>query len=267
MFINIIKNIYEKVIRAINLFKRLNNDSALSADLFKDDFKKALTVWDVDKNALKDVFKKHSIYDLWVFYVSSINGPHYRMSWGEEKMTKLPMDVWIYKNVISDAKPNLLIEIGTQRGGSALLLKELCRESDVIVVTIDISPPSKSMIDKFEKNGVISLNINVEDSDLCERIMEVSGLELSNVNAMIIDDGLHSYEHVTSTFGKLNKLIKSGGYYIVEDGFTNFLIDKNSHDAMSAVRDITSSYDEFYRYDDYDDFIFSTTFMGILRKK
>ena len=48
------------------------------------------------------------------------------LSWLGHEMLKCPMDLWIYQELIHRERPDLIVEIGTYKGGSALFLASLC---------------------------------------------------------------------------------------------------------------------------------------------
>jgi cephalosporin hydroxylase len=89
------------------------------------------------------VLIKRPVYDLFHYY-------YYRDSlttWGNTAwmgvpLLKLPMDLWTYQEIIHDTKPDLIVETGTNRGGSALYFANLC---DIAgrgrIITVDISAP------------------------------------------------------------------------------------------------------------------------------
>ena len=54
---------------------------------------------------------------------------------------KNPLDLWVYQEIVYETRPELIVETGTYRGGSALYLASLC---DLMghgeVVSIDVEP-------------------------------------------------------------------------------------------------------------------------------
>src|SRR5438309_6940589 len=64
--------------------------------------------------------------------------------WLGEPVRKLPLDLWLYQELVHDLRPDLIIETGTLRGGSAVYLGTLC---DLVgngrVVSIDIAPEAQ----------------------------------------------------------------------------------------------------------------------------
>ena len=64
--------------------------------------------------------------------------------WRGELVAKSPLDLWLYQELIAEARPQLLIETGTFRGGSAWFFGDLLELiGDGRVVTIDLNPGAR----------------------------------------------------------------------------------------------------------------------------
>ncbi|MFA4842542.1 MAG: CmcI family methyltransferase, partial [Candidatus Omnitrophota bacterium] len=63
----------------------------------------------------------------------------YNTFWLGAKTFKLPLDLWVYQEILYSLKPDMIIETGTSYGGSALFLASIC---DLLnngrIITIDI---------------------------------------------------------------------------------------------------------------------------------
>ena len=62
-------------------------------------------------------------------------------TWLGAQALKNPLDLWVYQEIMFETRPELVVETGTYRGGSALFLASIC---DLLgageVVSIDIEP-------------------------------------------------------------------------------------------------------------------------------
>ena len=62
-------------------------------------------------------------------------------TWLGAQALKNPLDLWVYQEIMFETRPELVIETGTYRGGSAFFLASIC---DLLgageVVSIDIEP-------------------------------------------------------------------------------------------------------------------------------
>ena len=57
---------------------------------------------------------------------------------------KCPLDLWIYQEILIKTKPDIIIETGTNEGGTTLFLANICDIMDNgEIITIDISSPNE----------------------------------------------------------------------------------------------------------------------------
>jgi cephalosporin hydroxylase len=149
------------------------------------------------------------------FSIKTIEKGHHNVFYQGVPMIKCPFDYLIYQMLIWEVKPDLIIEIGTNRGGGALYFANLLDSlGQGEVHTIDI-------ID----------NVNDQRVFMHPRIKRFFGgfqsYELNNSfefeNILVIDDGSHLYEEVFLALEKFKHLINKNSYYIVEDGIIDEL--------------------------------------------
>jgi cephalosporin hydroxylase len=231
--------------------------------IFEKDLYKALQSKDPDRKPMMKFLKEKTVFDLLSFYLC---GPHYRFPWAGQLLTKLPMDIPIYSDLITRAKPNLIIEIGTQRGVSALMLADLAKEVGAKVVTIDILPLDDDMFSKFVEKDVSFVQGDATTDQTYQEVIRASGINDEKINALIIDDGSHMKDHVIRSFSLFSSLVRKNGFYVVEDGFSNWMIQKNSHNALGGVDQILENENSFQRCTTYDEFMLASAFLGILQR-
>jgi cephalosporin hydroxylase len=142
--------------------------------------------------------------------------------WLGVRALKLPLDLWIYQEIIHEVRPTLIIETGTAHGGGALFLASVC---DLLgqgrVVTIDI----------MRREGMPShprINYLVGSSTALEILEQVKGMIEPSDRVMVILDSDHSMDHVIRELDVYSDLVSPGSYLIVED--TNV----NGHPVLSA---------------------------------
>jgi cephalosporin hydroxylase len=64
-----------------------------------------------------------------------------KAAWLGTQTLKNPLDLWVYQEIMAETRPELIVETGTWRGGSALYLATVCDLLGVgEVVTIDVEP-------------------------------------------------------------------------------------------------------------------------------
>lgn len=210
----------------------------------------------------------------------------YRGVW----IQKPPFDYIMYQMIMHDVKPDLIIEIGTMHGGSALYFADLMDAMgiDGEVHSIDILNPRERKAFESTQEG-LRRNPN-EDPNYPEiamshpKIKYFSGgyenYDLLNCEGfkkiLVIDDGSHVREDVLAVMNKFKDIISVGSYLIVEDGNALEIkeLDKEIRDSLnggplSAVMTFLMENEEYridYRWCDM--FGINSTFntYGYLRK-
>jgi len=132
-------------------------------------------------------------------------------TWLGTQVVKTPLDLWVYQEILSRTKPDVIIETGTWAGGSALYLASIC---DLLgagrVITIDIEEragrPTHPRITYVTGSSV--------DDEVVKR---VRGRIDAADTVMAILDSDHSKEHVLAELRRYGPLVSDGCYLIVED--------------------------------------------------
>jgi cephalosporin hydroxylase len=129
---------------------------------------------------------------------------------------KLPLDMWVYQEIVSEVRPALVIETGTYRGGSALFLATVMdRLGTGRVLSIDVerwSPlPEHPRVEYVLGSSVAS--------DVAERARAAAGGADGPV--LVILDSVHTREHVLAELDLYADLVTPGSYCIVEDTNVN----------------------------------------------
>jgi len=144
-------------------------------------------------------------------YSSSLKATYLGIS-----LVKFPTDLQVLSNILYKVKPQLIIEIGTHEGGSALWM---CHQmanirDDFEIHTIDI-------VNRVKDSRILN------DRRIKRFLNGFKGYPKSNVpqsaTTLIIDDGSHVFEDVKEAFKLLSPMVSVGSYYIIEDGITEFL--------------------------------------------
>lgn len=151
-------------------------------------------------------------FDLQSVYGDPVNRTgHFGVKYRQVPLVKCPFDYVMYQMIIMDVKPDLIIEIGTFKGGAALYYSDLLSLIDGYseVHTIDIESNIES--DLIKNNPRIKLFTNGYQNyniDLAKRFSKI----------MIIDDGSHKYEDVSNALSIFSNIVSKDSYFIIEDG-------------------------------------------------
>lgn len=137
--------------------------------------------------------------------------PRQQCWWMGTEMQKCPLDLFMYQEIIYECHPDLIIECGTWRGGSALYLAHLC---DILqhgmVLTIDIN----RWIGFPVHPRIVYLTGSSTDKGVFGQAQTFTG---GFRNVMAILDSDHTKEHVLKELELYSGLVTPRQYLIVED--------------------------------------------------
>lgn len=126
---------------------------------------------------------------------------------------KSPVDFWIYREIIFQVKPDVIIELGNHCGGNTLALAHILDNMNHgKVIGVDIN--HKNLHSTAKKH----LRITFITGDACKSLEKVKKLVREKDKVLIIEDSSHTYENTLSVLRTYGSLIKRGSYFIVEDG-------------------------------------------------
>jgi cephalosporin hydroxylase len=128
---------------------------------------------------------------------------------------KCPLDLWMYQELLTAIRPDLVIETGTAAGGSALFLAS-CMDmlGNGRVVTIDIEDKS----DRPHHDRIAYLHGSSVDPEIVDRVRSLSA---DTRSVMVVLDSNHRCEHVLAELRAYSPLVTPGSYLVVEDTNVN----------------------------------------------
>jgi cephalosporin hydroxylase len=136
------------------------------------------------------------------------------------KTLKSPTDFWVYQEIIYETRPDVIIEIGNYCGGSTLALAHLC---DCLghgrVIGVDLS--HANVPETVRSHARITLI----EGDAGISFDRVASLIEPEDKVLIIEDSSHTYENTMQALNTYSRLVKPGGYFIVEDGICHHGLD------------------------------------------
>lgn len=138
-----------------------------------------------------------------------------RVRWLGTECLKCPLDLWIYQEIITSYRPDVVIEGGTASGGSALYMATVM---DAIghgqIVTMDWdADDTRPKHDRITYLTGDTLNLGMNKA-LREWMEDMPSRPQRKV--MILDDG-HSCDHVEKELALHTPLLNPGDWLIVED--------------------------------------------------
>lgn len=182
--------------------------------------------------------------------------------WLNTKVLKVPLDLWIYQEIITETRPDVIIETGTAYGGSALYFATICEalgRGRVITVDIETHAPRP----RHKRIAYI------RGSSTSTRVFRmIQSCIKSREKVMVILDSDHTYEHVYKEMQMYHQFVTKGCYLVVEDTHLNGNPARPDlrMDPLGAVRDFLRSNKQFKQDHKREKFLFTYYPGGFLRK-
>jgi cephalosporin hydroxylase len=143
-----------------------------------------------------------------------------RMTWMGVPVQKSPGDLWSYQELIVARRPRLIVEFGTNAGGSALYFADMLQLAgiDGRVLSVDIS--HRLVPKSVRKHRRIELlERSSSDPFVAKRIRALRKRYRGPI--FVIVDSDHRAEHVYAELTLLRSVLRPGDYVVVEDGNIN----------------------------------------------
>ncbi len=140
------------------------------------------------------------------------------VKWLGQPIWQNVLDLWTIQETIAEIKPALLIECGTNRGGSSLFyanLFDLMGHGEVI--TIDIEKLHTLTHPRI--TYLLGSSTSEEIVAICQERARTA-----NGPVMVILDSDHSEAHVACELKRFSPLVTPGSYCLVQDGVIDDLL-------------------------------------------
>jgi cephalosporin hydroxylase len=163
-----------------------------------------------------------------LYFDSHVHGKTWMSSsWMGVPVRKCPTDLWKYQEMIYELRPDVIIETGTQLGGSAYYLASLC---DLVakgkVITVDVDNLEESL--SKERTAVRKARPDhprisyVRGSSTSEDVIrQVKASVQEGERVLVILDSDHQKEHVLKELHVYAPMVPIGSYIVVEDTNVN----------------------------------------------
>jgi cephalosporin hydroxylase len=130
-------------------------------------------------------------------------------------MMKCPNDIWMYQDLMTKLRPQVVIETGTYQGGSALwfaFLMDMLRIKNGYVYTVDIKDYTKTWLVKHPRIVFCEGNsVNPSIVRYIEQSLPEEG------GRLVVLDSDHSAEHVYNELTFYAPMLRVGDWLVVED--------------------------------------------------
>ena len=167
----------------------------------------------------------------------------------------------MYQEIVYETRPELIVETGTYRGGSALYLASLC---DLMghgeVVSIDVEP----MREDYPSHSRITYLAGRSSTD--PAVVEEVRARASDRPVLVILDSDHSQAHVEAELAAYASLVPVGCYLIVEDSNIGRIRKDLMPGPLEAVESLLATTDEFEIDREREKFLITFNPSGYLRR-
>ena len=182
-------------------------------------------------------------------------------TWLGAQALKNPLDLWVYQEIVYETRPELIVETGTYRGGSALYLASLC---DLIghgeVVSIDVEP----MRDDYPSHPRVTYLAGRSSTD--PAVVEEVRARAAGRAVLVILDSDHSQAHVEAELAEYASIVPVGCYLIVEDSNIGRIRKDLMPGPFEAVESFLATTDEFEIDREREKFLITFNPSGYLRR-
>ena len=184
-----------------------------------------------------------------------------RATWLGAQALKNPLDLWVYQEIMVETRPELIVETGTYRGGSALFLASVC---DLLgtgeVVSIDIEPAH----DDYPLHPRITY-LSGRSSTHPDVVAEVAE-RAAGRRILVVLDSDHSQAHVEAELDAYAPLVPVGCYVIVEDSNIGLIRQDLLPGPLEAAEAFLSRTDDFEIDREREKFLITFNPSGYLRR-
>jgi cephalosporin hydroxylase len=182
-------------------------------------------------------------------------------TWLGAQALKNPLDLWVYQEILFETRPELIVETGTYRGGSALYLASIC---DLLgageVVSIDVEP----VRDDYPAHPRVTY-LGGRSSTDSGVLAEVRSRAKGRATLVVLDSD-HSQAHVEAELAAYAPLVPVGCYLIVEDSNIGQIRKDLMPGPLQAIESFLAGTDEFEVDGAREKFLLTFNPRGYLRR-
>lgn len=136
---------------------------------------------------------------------------HTRDTYRGRLLSKFPEDLRVYEHIIENSAPDVIVELGSHDGGSALWfadrLQTFFGNGEVISVDVNIPNP-------MDRKDITFVRGDLTDPAIVAEVTELVG----DRYAMVIEDSAHTYPVTMAALQLYSPLVHGGMWFVVEDG-------------------------------------------------
>ncbi|MBV9494926.1 MAG: class I SAM-dependent methyltransferase [Acidobacteria bacterium] len=192
--------------------------------------------------------------------------------WRGHELLKSPFDLWIYQEILFEQKPDVIIETGTHRGGSALFLADMAKMMglELDIITIDFNAKLAYDPAAHRIHPIAAISTTSAATSAVAKILEDAKKRLGRApKVMVTLDSDHSKANVVAELEAYAPLVTSGQYLVVEDTNINGhpVLPEHGPGPWEAVQDFLAAHHDFTPDARAERYLFTNHPHGWLRKQ
>jgi cephalosporin hydroxylase len=185
----------------------------------------------------------------------------YNFKWMGLPIIQLPQDIVAMQELIWSTQPDVLVETGVARGGSAVFyasLMELIGKGKVVSVELDLHDSNRSALDNHPMRKRIEiLDGNAIANDTAARVQ--AHIRPGDTVLVCLDSN-HTHDHVLRELQLYAPMVSVGSYLVVFDTVVEVLPEPKDktrpwgkgNNPWTAVQEFLRTDDRFKILDEYD---------------
>lgn len=145
------------------------------------------------------------------------------------QLAKFPEDLRTYEHLLWQSRSNVVIEIGTSFGASALWFRDRLRtfagygrigEPKVISIDLDVEAPRRLLA---EADPTYEAQITLVDGDVLSPGLpdRIAALVPPGARCLVIEDSAHVFDTTMAALRGFARFVPRGGFLVVEDTYVD----------------------------------------------
>lgn len=201
--------------------------------------------------------------------IAYCNPAMWDLRWLGIRTTQNPNDVWIIQEIISEVRPDYIVETGTAAGGSAAIWSLVQHQVNASgrVITIDIH----DSVDRQTLPQALRDHVDfVIGSSVDPKVVAAISEKVRGKRVLVLLDSNHSRSHVLRELEAYSPLVEVGSYVIVQDtninGHPVFNGDALGPGPMEAVEEFLAANPQFQADTSREKLLFTMHPRGYLKR-
>jgi len=140
------------------------------------------------------------------------------VSWLGINSMQYPTDNWVMQEIISEIKPDFIVETGTANGGTALFYATVLEKINPNgkVITVDIEP----QIEESSRYKTFQERVEfIKGDSVSTEVIDAIDKRVKNGKVLVTLDSLHEKEHVLKELKLYSNFVSLNSYIVVQDGY------------------------------------------------